>query len=305
MISLLLAILIDLMLGEPANRYHPTAWIGAFISKIEPKMKDRDEQKEKLKGAIGALFIIAVVAIIVYLFSLVISFNNIVELIITAVMLKLTLSIRGMEEHAKRVIDALDNLTLAKRELAMIVGRDTSNLDQEHILSAVIESVSENITDGITSSIFYYSLFGIVGAFVYRTINTLDSMLGYKDEYHKNIGYFSSKMDTIANYLPARCTAFITILASMILGMEWKNALRMVMRDSKNTPSLNSGWSMAGIAGALRIRLEKIGYYKIGEPYEPITIEHCYKAIRLMKVTVLLFIIIIAFPLLVLRYLLG
>ena len=305
MIALLFAILIDLVLGDPPNKYHPTAWIGRAINIIKPRLKDEDGKREKIKGALGAVLIITIVGGIVYALSIIISFNQIVELIITAVMLKLTIAIRSMEEHARRVIDALDDLKLARRELSMIVGRDTSDLDEGHILSAVIESISENITDGITSSLFYYSLFGIVGAFVYRAINTLDSMLGYKDEYYKNIGWFSSRLDTIVNYLPARLTAFITIIASMILGMEWKNALKVIMRDSKNTDSINSGWSMAGVAGALNIRLEKVGYYKIGEEHEHITIEHCYKAIRLMKVTVILFMIIVVLPLLILRYLLG
>ncbi|RMF28582.1 MAG: cobalamin biosynthesis protein CobD, partial [Candidatus Nitrosothermus koennekii] len=201
---------------------------------------------------------------------------------------------------------AIDDLDIARRELSMIVGRDTSSLDKEHILSAVIESISENITDGITSSLFYYSLFGITGAFIYRTINTLDSMLGYKDEYHKNIGYFSANLDTIANYIPARLTAFVTILSAMLLKMEWRNALRIIMKDSKNTPSLNSGWSIAGVAGALKVRLEKIGYYKIGKPYEEITVEHCYKAIKMMKITAILFAVIVALPLLIIRvYLIG
>ncbi len=305
MITLLLAVLIDLILGDPPNRYHPTAWIGVLINNLKPRLKGDNEHVEKIKGALGAVLIIAVVAVVAYLISLIISFNPIVEIIITALMLKMTIAIRSMEEHAKRVLDTLDDLALARRELAMIVGRDTSNLDKQHILSAVIESISENITDGITSSLFYYSLFGIVGAFVYRVINTLDSMLGYKDEYHKNIGYFSARVDTVANYLPARITAFTTILASMILGMEWRNALIIIMKDSRNTQSLNSGWTMAGVAGALRIRLEKIGYYRIGEEYEDVTIEHCYKAIKLMKMTIMLFIMIIALPLLMLRYLLG
>lgn len=300
MIILLLAILIDLIVGEPPNRYHPTAWIGMLIAKLKPSMKGG---RERLRGALGALLVIAIVASSIYIISLIVSFNQVIEIIITALMLKFTIAIRSMEEHAKKVIEALDDLALARRELSMIVGRDTSDLDREHILSAVIESISENVTDGITSAIFYYSLFGIVGAFVYRAINTLDSMLGYKDDYYKDIGYFSAKLDTIANYLPARITAFITILASMILGMEWRNALRMVMRDSNNTDSINSGYSMAGVAGALNIRLEKIGYYKIGEAHEPITIEHCYKAIKLMKVTVILFILIVALPLLMIRYL--
>lgn len=305
MIVIFLAVLIDLMLGEPPSKYHPTAWIGKMINKLKPRLKDENKEREKIKGILGALLVITIVAIAVYTLSIIISFNQIIELIVTAMMLKLTIAIRSMEEHAKKVIDTLDNLALARRELSMIVGRDTSKLDEEHILSAVIESISENITDGITSSLFYYSLFGIVGAFVYRAINTLDSMLGYKDEYHKNIGYFSAKIDTVANYLPARLTAFIIVLASMILGMKWRNALWMIIRDSRNTDSINSGWSMAGVAGALRIRLEKVGYYKIGEEYESITIEHCYKAIKLMKVTVILFIIMVALPLLMLRYLLG
>ena len=300
-IILLLAIIIDLIFGEPPNKYHTTAWIGRLIWYIKPKLKSVYKEREIINGLLGALLIILLVGITSYLSLLFISLNEILMIIVGSIMLKLTFSIKGMEDHAMRVINSLHDLTIARRELSMIVGRDTSSLDEEHILSAVIESISESTTDGITSALFYYSLFGIIGAFIYRAINTLDSMLGYKDAYNHNIGYFSAKLDTIANYIPARLTGFITILASILLNMDWKNGLKILLRDNSNTPSLNSGWSMAGVAGALRIRLEKIGYYKLGDPLEKITIEHCYNAIRLMKVITILFILIIVLPLLLIR----
>jgi adenosylcobinamide-phosphate synthase len=298
---LLLAIIIDLIFGEPPNKYHTTVWIGRLIGYIKPKLKSIYKEREIVNGLLGALLIILLVGIISYLALLFISLNEILMIVAGSIMLKLTISIKGMEEHAMRVINSLHDLTIARKELSMIVGRDTSSLDEEHILSAVIESISESTTDGINSALFYYSLFGIIGAFIYRAINTLDSMVGYKDAYNHNIGYFSAKLDTVVNYIPARLTGFITILASILLNMDWRNGLKILLRDNSNTPSLNSGWSMAGVAGVLRIRLEKIGYYKLGDPLETITIEHCYNAIRLMKVITILFILIIVLPLLLIR----
>ncbi len=306
-IILFLAILIDTILGDPPNRYHTTAWIGKVIGYLKPRLKSRDASKEVRNGALIAILIIAIVSLPLSIFSLFAEFNMIASVIIASILLKLTISIRSMEDHAMRVVDALNSndIELARRELSMIVARDTSNLDKEHIISAVIESIGENTTDGITGALFYYSLFGITGAFAYRAINTLDAMLGYKDDYHKNIGYASAMLDTIANMIPSRLVAIITILSSILLRFDWRNAIRIIARDSKNTESLNAGWSMAGYAGALRIRLEKLGYYSIGDAHEQLDIEHCYKALLLMKVNALLFILLITLPLLIARVSLG
>ncbi len=300
-IVLFLAIFIDLIFGDPPNKYHTTAWLGRLIDYIKPRLKSIYRERERINGILIALLIILIAGVVSSLLSLISSLNDILMIMIGAIILKLTISIKGMEVHAKRVIESINDLTIARRELSMIVGRDTSSLDKEHILSGVIESISESTTDGITSALFYYSLFGIIGAFIYRTINTLDSMLGYRDIFHNNIGYFSAKLDTIANYIPARLTGFITILGSILLRMDWRNGLKILLRDNGNTPSLNAGWSMAGVAGALRVRLEKVGYYKLGDPLETISIEHCYNAIRLMKMVTILFALMIALPLLIIR----
>lgn len=308
MIVLTLAILLDMILGDPINRYHPTAWIGNVIAYLKPKLKSEEREKEVIKGTIVALVIIFIVTASSYIIIFISSFfGYIILTIVSAVALKMTIAIKSMEEHAKKVIEALidDNLLEARKRVSMIVGRDTSALDREHILSAVIESISESITDGITGALFYYSLMDIPGAFGYRAINTLDSMLAYKDEYHKNIGLFSAKLDTIANYIPARITGLLIILSAMILGLDWRRALKIMMRDKSNTPSLNGGWTISSMAGVLGLRLEKMGYYKIGDAYEEIEIRHCYMAIKIMKVTVLLFILLISFPLILLRMNLG
>lgn len=298
------AVALDLAVGDPPNRLHPTAWIGRLISTIIPKLKSRSANAEMIKGTIASIMIISLVVLSTYYFlHAVEEFLGVISLvIISIVMLKSTIAIKGMENHARSVMDALTNndIATARKNLSGIVGRDTSQLDEQHILSATVESIGESTVDGIISPIFYFALFGIPGAFAYRTINTLDSMIGYKDAYHKNIGWFSAHLDTIVNYIPARITAFLMIVAARIIGADWENSLYVMNRDWKNTPSLNGGWPMATIAGALRVRLEKIGYYSLGEGHEHLTLEHCERAISIMRVTALLSCLVFAAPAIIL-----
>jgi adenosylcobinamide-phosphate synthase len=187
----------------------------------------------------------------------------------------------------------------------MIVRRNTDDLDEQHILSATIECVSESTVDGITGPIFYYSLLGPGGAFAYRTINTLDSMVGYKDDYYKNIGWMSARLDTISNYIPARITAFLMVVSAKMLGADWKNSLQMLHRDHDKTFSPNAGYPMATMAGALRVRLEKIGHYALGDGQELATLEKCKTAISIMKLTMLLFCLVFSVPVMSILYLAG
>jgi len=303
------ALALDVTTGDPPNRLHPTAWIGRLIGTITPSLKHSSASIERFKGIIAAVAIVALTALSAYylLYFVQEFFGLVAFVVISVLILKSAIAIKGMENHARAVMNALVNndLEKASTELAKIVGRDTSKLDEQHILSATVESVGESTVDGITSPIFYFALFGVPGAFAYRAINTLDSMIGYKDEYYRNIGWFSVKLDMIANYIPARITGLLMILAAIVIGADWRNSMRMMNRDKYKTPSMNAGWTMATIAGALRVRLEKIGSYSLGESYEPLTLQHCETAISIMKVTMILFCLIFALPAIVLLEVFG
>ena len=171
-----------------------------------------------------------------------------------------------MEDSAGAIVDALErhDMNSARYNLSMIVRRETKNLDEQHVLSGTIECISESTVDGIISPLFFYSFFGPAGAFIYRVINTLDSMVGYFDNYYKDIGQMSARLDTVANYLPARITALLMVMSASIIGADWKNSMQILQRDHNKTLSPNAGYPMATMAGALRIKLEKIGHYSLG-----------------------------------------
>jgi len=173
-------------------------------------------------------------------------------------------------------------------------------LTRQHIISAAVETIAEGTTDGITSPFFYFALFGVPGAVAFRVVNTLDSMVGYKDQDHINIGWFSAKMDTIANYIPARLTAILMMLAALLLRENWRKSWRILQRDRKNTESPNAGWTISIMAGALNIQLEKPGFYKIGDNND-LSPTHIRKALRIMVLTAILFGVLIILPLSVLK----
>ncbi len=291
---------LDFALGDPKNRYHPTAWIGGLIAKLTPFAKNSTK--------IGGVFLVLTVVTIVLLslFALDITINLItidyVSLIVSitagAILLKTTIAIRGMEKHAIAVVESIEHndIEKARDNLAMIVKRNTKNLDKNHVLSGVLESVSENTVDGITGPLFYYGLFGLPGAFVYRAINTIDSMIGYKDSIFKNVGWFGANCDKILNYIPSRLTALVMVLSAKIIGVDWKNSYQIMLRDGSKTESPNAGYPMAALAGALQTKFEKIDHYSLGDGNVEITKDHIKSAIALMKVTSILFSVIIIIP---------
>jgi adenosylcobinamide-phosphate synthase len=178
-------------------------------------------------------------------------------------------------------------------------------LDRQHIISATLESISENTVDGITGPLFYFAIFGLPGAFVYRTINTIDSMMGYKTEQFRNLGWFGANCDKILNYLPSRMTSLVMVLAAMILGKNWKHSLEIMRRDSSKTDSPNAGYPMATLAGALGTRFEKIDHYVLGDGKMEFTEDHFKSAISIMKLTTVLFCIIFTIPMIVILSYLG
>jgi len=310
---IIFALLIDFTLGDPKNKFHPTAWMGSLLAKLTPIMQNSSSNLEKLGGFF--LIIIASSIVISLLIILDLGINLItidylhflISVIIGGILLKTTFAIKGMEKHALEVVDSLEqnNIESARNKLSKIVKRNTSDLDKNHVYSGIVESISENTVDGITGPLFYFGIFGLPGAFVYRLVNTADSMVGYKTHIFKNIGWFAANCDKILNYLPARITAIIMIFSAMILGNNWKSSFRIMRRDGRNTDSPNAGYPMAAVAGALETKFEKLNHYSLGDGNVLLSKEHILSAISLMKVTSILFCGIVVIPIVILLSLLG
>ena len=304
---------IDFVFGDPKNRYHPTAWIGTLIAKLTPLAKNQNTYVEKL----GGIFVVAItVGVVVTLLSILdtgISLLTtdwvtiVVSGVVVVILLKTTIAIRGMEKHAKAVLESLDqnNLDMARTNLSMIVKRNTKNLDKNHVISGVLESISENTVDGVTGPLFYFALFGLPGAFVYRVINTIDSMIGYKTDIFKNIGWFGATCDTILNYIPSRLTGLVMIISAAILQNNWKESYKIMIRDGKKTESPNAGYPMAALAGALETKFEKINHYKLGNGEIILTTEHVNSALTMMKLTSILFFGLVIIPIITILSLVG
>jgi adenosylcobinamide-phosphate synthase len=300
-----LAFLIDLVLGEYPDRVHPTIGIGKIITYLKRKAKHANPRVEKANGVLMALVIMLVVAlpVAVLLFLLrQLPFGEILYIIVGAILFKATFAITSMGQYTKPIAEALkrNDLAGARKWLPFIVRRDPNSLNERQIISAAVESIAESTTDGITAPFFYFALFGVPGAFAYRVVNTLDSMVGYRNVEYKNIGWFSAKLDTIANYVPARLTAYLMVAAAFLLGEDWHESWRILQRDKHKTASPNAGYTISAMAGALNVQLEKQGYYMLGDDHG-ISPEHIPRALRVMTLTAVLFGVVVVLPVLALR----
>lgn len=291
---------IDILLGEPPPRLHPTVWMGRVIDAIRSKLGCRSPRAEKLWGVLMALTVITLFTVPAYLaLSLTLSHLGLMAYtMLAAIMLKPTLAIRSMCQHTAPILTAIKQKKLneARTLVSRIVGRKTENLGEEHVISATVESIGEGTVDGVTSPIFYFALLGVPGALAYRAINTLDSMVGYKRDELANLGAFSAHLDTVANYVPARITALLMVLAAMLLTLDWRRCLTALKRDRAVTQSLNSGWPMSSMAGALGIWLEKPGFYILGAGNGPPRPQHIPSALTVMGLTTCLFVVFVAVP---------
>jgi adenosylcobinamide-phosphate synthase len=319
-LAVLFALLIDFAFGDPKNKFHPTAWIGKLIEKLVLIFKNNNQTIEKIEGFILTVLITSLIASTLYFLNISLDYINqfdfnfgtkiiasIFSIVITGYLLKTTIAIKGMEKHATLVMQALsnDDIDDARAKLSMIVKRDTKNLDRQHIISGTLESISENTVDGIIGPFFYFAIFGLLGAFIYRAINTIDSMIGYKTTLFKNLGWFGANSDKILNFLPSRITSLVMILAVMILRENWRHSLEIMRRDGKKTESPNAGYPMATLAGALSVKFEKIDHYVLGDGNLEFTENHFKSAISIMKLTTILFCTIFTIPVIVALFYLG
>jgi adenosylcobinamide-phosphate synthase len=250
------AYIVDLIIGDPHRFPHPVVIIGKFVGFLERGMGGFIDKKK------AGIILWFTVVIPVYFITLGIVegcffINPLFGMIISVFLASLTLATKSLYDESKVVLNALNrgNMEEARKRLSMIVGRDTKDLNEEEILRAVIETVSENLSDGILTPMFYLTLGGVPLAMAYKAVNTLDSMVGYKNDEYRDIGCFSAKMDDMANLIPARLTGFIIIFSAFILRLNWRDSWRIMRRDGQNHSSPNSGISEAAVAGSLGIQL--------------------------------------------------
>jgi adenosylcobinamide-phosphate synthase len=296
---LILAIIADLLIGDPSPstpwkvqyKLHPTVLMGKLTKTIEPYFKSQNPKLAKLNGVFLGLIVILAFTIPVY-FGLMFIYTWLDFLFYTLVaiiVLKLTICIKLETDWAKAAAKAIESGDLDEaRKYSHFSRRDSKGLAGPQISSAVIESMAENLIDFKLSPMLSYAFLGVSGAIAFRAINTLDGMVGFKDSEHINIGWFSANLDTFVNYIPARLTAVLIVLASAILGEDYKTAWAIARRDHAKTHSRNHGWPMAAMAGALRVQLEKPGQYVLGEPIEELTANKITHALKIRNIAIIL-----------------
>lgn len=257
-LSVLLGFLIDCVLGDPHWLWHPVVAIGKLISALEKRLRKAMPNRELGAGvllAIAVPLISAGVAFLILLGAWLI--HPWVYFAVSSVMCWQMLAARCLEREAKKVVKALetDGLDAGRRQVGMLVGRDTEQLDEKQVLKACVETVAENTSDGVIAPMLYMMLFGAVGGFFYKAINTMDSMVGYKNERYICFGRAAAKLDDAANFIPSRMSAIGMIAAAWFCRLDAGNAARIWKRDRRNHASPNSAQTESVCAGALHVRL--------------------------------------------------
>jgi adenosylcobinamide-phosphate synthase len=287
---LLLALTIDLTLGEPPNVIHPVSWMGKVISFLVKGGTSRRRVAQFVYGLVIVLLTIVIfVAPVYFLLSYLKGLNLVAYVLAGAVLLKISFSLRGLRHTAIKVRNWLqkDKLTEARFELRSLVGRDTARLDKSLMISATVESVAENACDSFVAPFLYFLLLGVPGAVAYRVINTLDAMIGHHGEF-EYLGKFAARLDTMVNFIPARITALTIVVAAWICKKNASGAWQIMLRDRSKTESPNAGWTMSAIAGALGVQLEKVGYYKLGDNQNSLSLSSINASLRIMMTSALI-----------------
>ena len=270
---MILGYIMDLVFGDPYWFPHPVRFMGKLISKTEKFIRKHAKSEKSLKywGILMWLVPVVTTAIVTSLIVKIASFNKYVEIFVSAFIIYTTLSTKCLKDEATKIYKVLETGDIKKSrvQLSYIVGRDTTNLSQSEIIRATVETVAENTVDGTISPMFYGFLFGPVGAMTYKAINTLDSMVGYKNDKYLNLGCVSAKLDDVANFIPARLTAIFMPLGAFLCGMNGVNSFKIAIRDRKNHKSPNCAFAEGAAAGAIGVQLGGTNIYFGKEVYKP------------------------------------
>lgn len=273
-IILLLAVIFDVIFGDPPNAFHPVYWTGQIIGWFEKRGLGKKPRVQLVLGIFAVIILATALALGVYfLLDYLNGISDILFIIVSAAMLKMAFCIKSLRKVATNIKKLLldEKQSETKFEMRALVSRDTSKLSEKELVSGVVESVAESSVDSLVAPLFYFIIFGVPGAVAYRVINTFDSMIGYHGK-HEHLGKFAARLDDVLNYIPARIGAFILIAAAFLSGENGKNAFKIAIRDNANTESPNAGWPMAAGAGALGVKLGKPGSYTLGDEIKPLNI---------------------------------
>lgn len=294
---LLLAAGIDIFFGEPPAAVHPVVWIGKLINILKDAAPQTHRKFYGTAMALCCVFFAALLGYSVLYIAALPGIPKVLALLLEAYFLKATFAINCLLSPAREIYRHLeaDRLENVRELLPIYVSRNPSKLNTTQMSSAVVESVSENYVDGILSPIFYYALFGefgLVAAYAFKAVNTLDSMVGYKTEPYRELGYFSAKLDDVLNWIPARISVIFILAAAYTVALLPKkqgkinplNSLKSALEDGMKTPSPNSGYPMAATAGALGVKLEKPDNYILGALYPPTEVKDIKRVSQLIAV---------------------
>lgn len=286
MIEIILGFLLDLIVGDPQNPIHPIRIIGSLCKIVEKFFRSILKRYLKVAGLLTWILVVFIVFIFNYLLlKVTYRINPSVTMILGSVMIYFCISTKALKIEGLKVVKYVikDDIEGARKQLSYIVGRDTKNLDKESILKAVVETVAENMSDGVIAPLFYAGIGGAPLAFLYKAVNTMDSMFGYKNDKYIEFGYFPAKLDDVFNYIPARLSGYFIVVVSFILGLDYKNSFKIYKRDKNNHSSPNSAHPEAAVAGALNVQLGGPNYY-FGKLVEKQTIGDDREKIDINKV---------------------
>ena len=297
-LALPLAVALDFWLGDPPRMPHPVRWMGKAIEILEPRFRGLKLSTAKSGALMTVSLVIGVWLIGVIVVNLANKFNPLVGIVVQAILLFTCISAKDLANAARKVGKALNDsgIEAGRREVSMIVGREVDRLDETGVTRAAVETVAENLVDGVISPIFFAVIGGAPLALAFKMVNTLDSMIGYKNERYLEFGRFAARLDDVVNFVPARLSVPIIALGAKLLNLDWRNVLTVARRDGRLHASPNAGYSEAAFAGALWLWMGGPNIYHgrlvekpiIGEGLGDALPAHIENACRLMLTTAML-----------------
>ena len=306
MLTAIIAFFMDMLIGDPNSRWHPVVLMGKLIGVLE-RWFYRESDSDGKKFAAGAMLV---------LITLLISYEAAAAVIMLSyqipwewgsaaaggLLLSFTISPKSLAKAGKGIYTLLilGEIEKAREKVGWIVGRDTENLSEAEIVRATVETIAENTVGGIIAPLFFFVIGGVPMAVLYRAANTMDSMIGYKNDKYLYFGRAAARLDDVLNYIPARITGVLFVFAAWILGFDYRSGYRMMLRDAQKHPSPNGGYAEATVAGALHIRLGGVNSYfgrksfraYMGEAIELTAPKHIMECIRMMYTATVMFLII-------------
>lgn len=309
-----IALLVDRFVGELPNRFHPLRWIGNAVGWLDRRIVDRSSPYTRLWGflsyaAVFLMFWIVASAVCLsvriglggYGFSVLgvqSSIGEVAWILVTAVLFKMSFAVFSFRRHCVPIQEDLRNgdTASAAAKVQMIVSRNTEGMDADHIASSCCETISENLVDSACSPAFYFGLFGITGAVMFRCANLMDAMWGYLNERYGRLGYFAARFDDVLGFVTSRLSPLFVAAAAWMLGMERRGVIDAARQEHAKTPSPNSGWPMTAAARALGISMEKKGVYVMGDGPMP-TADDVTRCYHLVELTSILFMLVVTVPL--------